>query len=676
MCVPLKTENPGARLVFFEPAGAAFHKAMVFTVIKNMFHGRELEKRRSSQELEKISESSLDDGEESFLLHLHGSHLCGLDASQCSSSLRICILSKNYLIDMSPLQSCTKLIKLDLHSNQIRIVPDKRFWCEMKELKLLYLHDNSFVKLKNVCSLSACPNLMALTLYDCPVSLKKGYRHVIVNSIWSLKILDRYVISDEEVIENWPLPERFKAFNRRLFHDIAPVIIKDTNYEKEMLQVNDIISKINEIVAHNSPVTILQRWIRGHLTRRIWAKLYLKSLQREHVISPKKKAIKAPKEDARKEDEKSDKETEEEAPPSPGSKVETVHKEKGFPKLCGISASRYKALISCAVSALQKKEYPQQSMKLRHRKVFKVPEEEKIEDQEMDLNFRMPVIKVHMSPPSIYKYSSKPKEIKQEIYHRPVYRLCHFIDSQSKFKISHRLERDKKKEATRPGGTIDFAPLYSVDRQYRNKEKKENFQNKKQFVAMLHFDDEMTNENVQEYIQEKNHFIKKRNEDQNKKMEASAQKFQETRSKLMERFQERRGFFLEQAKLKAKERLMVEDMSNQITTLTKELFQYDRYKKKQDGMKKNKVIVKGMKETDKYHRELVKKMKKGRIKVIHKRHLEEKLIIHTIAAQKASDRMQEAREKVDAMKSHRVHVNIPFGHPRNTFLSNSFTFLK
>ncbi|XP_036613696.1 leucine-rich repeat and IQ domain-containing protein 3 [Trichosurus vulpecula] len=645
-----------------------------------MFHGRESEKRSSSQESKKTSENELNDGKDSVLLNLHGSHLCALEGSQCSSSLRICILSKNFIIDMSPLGSCTKLVKLDLHSNQIRIVPDKDFWGEMKELKLLYLHDNSFVKLKNVCSLSGCPNLIALTLYDCPVNLKKGYRHVVVNSIWSLKILDHYVISDEEVIENWPLPERFKALNRRLFCDITPVVVKDTNYEKEVDQVNCVISKINEIVAHNSPVVILQRWIRGHLTRRMWTKPYFKWLLSKPVIIPQKISIKVPKETdgkyTTKEDEKSDKETEEEKLTSPESKAETVPEGPGVPRLHGISSSRHNALISCALSELRKKESPQQFPKFKHRKVTKVSEEEETVHQEMGLNFRMPVIKVPMSLPPMYTYSSKPKEIRQEIHHRPVYRLCHFVDSQSKFKISHRLERDKKKEPTGPRGTVDFAPFYSIDRQYKNRKKMENFQNKKQFVAMIHFADEMANENLQEYIQEKNYFIKKRNKDQSKKIKESLQKFQETTSKLMEKFQDKSSFFVEVAKFKAEERLMVEDISNQLTTLTTELFRFDRYKRKQDIVKKNKAIVKDIKEMDKSRKELVKKMKTGRIKAIHKRHLEEKSIIHTIAAQKAADRFQEAKDKVSAMKSHRVHVNIPYGHPRNSFLSSSFTFLK
>lgn len=109
---------------------------------------------------------------------------------------------------------------------QIKSLPGTKFWSGLKNLKLLYLHDNGFAKLKNVCMLSACPSLVALTMFDCPVSLKKGYRHVLVNSIWTLKALDHHVISDEEIIQNWHLPERFKTCNHRLLFNFCSALKK------------------------------------------------------------------------------------------------------------------------------------------------------------------------------------------------------------------------------------------------------------------------------------------------------------------------------------------------------------------------------------------------------------------------------------------------------------------
>ena len=50
--------------------------------------------------------------------------------------------------------------------------------------------------------MAASPSISILTLYDTPLSLKPNYRHHLVNSLWSLKSLDYYVISDEEIIED------------------------------------------------------------------------------------------------------------------------------------------------------------------------------------------------------------------------------------------------------------------------------------------------------------------------------------------------------------------------------------------------------------------------------------------------------------------------------------------
>jgi len=58
----------------------------------------------------------------------------------------------------------------------------------MSQLKLLYLHDNLLSSYDDIKSLSTTPILEILTLHDTPLSLKKNYRHHVVNSIWSLKV--------------------------------------------------------------------------------------------------------------------------------------------------------------------------------------------------------------------------------------------------------------------------------------------------------------------------------------------------------------------------------------------------------------------------------------------------------------------------------------------------------
>ncbi|KAM6217068.1 leucine-rich repeat and IQ domain-containing protein 3 [Rhynchocyon petersi] len=235
-----------------------------------MFHGTITKELTTHKEWSHYNKRIIKDQKDFVFVKFNGLHLKSMENLQFSIALRVCIFSNNFITDIQPLQNCLKLIKLDLHGNQIKHLPETPFWIGLKNLKLLYLHDNAFAKLKNICVLSVCSNLIALTLFDCPVSLKKGYRHVLVNSIWSLKALDHHVISDEEIIQNWQLPERFKTCNPRLFFNFCPALKKGATYEDEINGIQNIISKINKIMAHNSPVLIIQKWIRGFLVRKKW----------------------------------------------------------------------------------------------------------------------------------------------------------------------------------------------------------------------------------------------------------------------------------------------------------------------------------------------------------------------------------------------------------------------
>ncbi|CAH2311037.1 leucine-rich repeat and IQ domain-containing 3 [Pelobates cultripes] len=209
-----------------------------------------------------------EDLKELFLLYLNQLLLKEVTVLQCCRSLRICNLSNNFITNINSLRACSHLIKLDLSGNQIQKLPDRAFWSELKELKLMYLHDNQIGDVSNIESLSSCPNLAALTLYDTPLSLRKSYRHIVVNSIWSLKALDNYVVSDEEIIEDWSLQDRFRSQNPQLCINMLPAPCTDICLQSEMKDVRDLFTKINHVLAHCSPVLIIQRWIRGFLTRK------------------------------------------------------------------------------------------------------------------------------------------------------------------------------------------------------------------------------------------------------------------------------------------------------------------------------------------------------------------------------------------------------------------------
>ena len=101
------------------------------------------------------------------------------------------------------------------------MLPGAQFWAEMPHLIILNLHDNPIGHIENLYYLAASPRLAALTLYDTPLSLKKNYRHHVVNSVWTLKALDNYVVSDEEIIEDADFGGNFSTLHQSFAVDLC-----------------------------------------------------------------------------------------------------------------------------------------------------------------------------------------------------------------------------------------------------------------------------------------------------------------------------------------------------------------------------------------------------------------------------------------------------------------------
>ena len=94
------------------------------------------------------------------------------------------------------------------------------FWAKLGQLQLLNLHDNHMETIQNTKGLAGCPNLTGLTLYDTPFSLKGDYRCTVVYSMWSLRALDRHVISDQE-LASLHFPPKFKALSPNLLVNLS-----------------------------------------------------------------------------------------------------------------------------------------------------------------------------------------------------------------------------------------------------------------------------------------------------------------------------------------------------------------------------------------------------------------------------------------------------------------------
>lgn len=78
--------------------------------------------------------------------------------------------------------------------------------------------------------MAASPSISILTLYDTPLSLKPNYRHHLVNSLWSLKSLDYYVISDEEIIEDSSFGGCFAPLQPKFYVNVSCSLSKASIY--------------------------------------------------------------------------------------------------------------------------------------------------------------------------------------------------------------------------------------------------------------------------------------------------------------------------------------------------------------------------------------------------------------------------------------------------------------
>ena len=105
-------------------------------------------------------------------------------------------------------------------------------------------------------------------------------------SILSLKALDYHVISDQEIIENLHLSGKFRpyarSFHMLLYQPVERVscasiylsiylsilILQNEELSSDLSKVHKLLISLDRIIAHYSPVVIIQRWVRGWMTRK------------------------------------------------------------------------------------------------------------------------------------------------------------------------------------------------------------------------------------------------------------------------------------------------------------------------------------------------------------------------------------------------------------------------
>ncbi|XP_064372442.1 leucine-rich repeat and IQ domain-containing protein 3 isoform X2 [Dromaius novaehollandiae] len=620
--------------------------------------------------------------EDLVIVQLNGLYLKNVEHLQYCFSLKICILSNNFITNIDSLVCCRHLVELDLHGNQIQHLPGPVFWEGMKELNLLYLHDNGIGKLDDVHALSCCPNLIGLTLFDTPLSLKIAYRHSVVNCIASLKALDYYVISDEEIVEGWKLPEKYKSFCHCLFLDFCPVARKEGNAEEALSRVKDVISKINRVLAHHSPIIIVQRWIRGYLTRkRLGIPLHEVPLQTHyrdedkqiysqstpsvcgsktfmyHIIKPgqntkdgKHSSGKQKTESGVSFAEGMDMHVTVDLAKLCDRATKVLHM-NDFKELPGLCLGRERQPVTSTLPILQKE---REKINVKQEGSLWRKGTLKMENTDMEKQTAM-----KFSPSTSKKpFHSADKLTFQD---KPA-TWCHL--QQCNFHSHSVLQRNarhhpvslEKRVFPRMCGSVSFGAFYVIDKFYSENEQHDSQAQKLRKVTQMQIAKEKGSHYIQEFLEEKQQRILKKCEEEGLRTAKALQQHQKKRSRFIENVRQRHTQFLESKRQKAFEYSLGQDFNARHTALTQGLLKLDRWKKLDDGIKERQRTVEESREQMKKYKQLIKNFQDQRQLRIQKENLAEKTIVTSVVSQKTNERLQEARANVEGVKEHRTKI--------------------
>ncbi|XP_042341935.1 leucine rich repeat containing 51 [Plectropomus leopardus] len=118
-----------------------------------------------------------------------------------SCSLR---LNNNNITDIHDLQRTvnhflaepSQLAWLDLSFNKISHID--QVLCELRELRVLYLHGNSIFILSEVDKLGMLPHLHTITLHGNVIETNKAYRNRVISALPRLKTMDFSAVTNQE----------------------------------------------------------------------------------------------------------------------------------------------------------------------------------------------------------------------------------------------------------------------------------------------------------------------------------------------------------------------------------------------------------------------------------------------------------------------------------------------
>ncbi|XP_019383944.1 PREDICTED: leucine-rich repeat and IQ domain-containing protein 3 [Gavialis gangeticus] len=422
--------------------------------------------------------------------------------------------------------------------------------------------------------------------------------------------------------------------------------------------VKDIISKINHVLAHHTPILIVQRWIRGYLTRKKNGKILLHEvpLQRHYIRDGAKQIYSqgTPSEC----DSKSfmyhiikpEQNTEDEKLTS-GKQVFSMDNFKELPVLC---LGREKQAVISILPTLGKKE---RKIKLEERRIplrkGSLDMEKPNMEEQVENKFKLSVGRAIFYPvraklPLFQKQG-------EEIWHA-VHGFHSGIHPNCQSKAMHCPSRIEKRIFAKMYGSGMRGPLYDIDTFYKES-KQHDIQTRKEFrVMQMKNAKDKVKHNVEGFLREKKHGAQIRCKEDDKRIQGALRQREVRRSKYIEDVREGHAQFLEKKKQKASEYSFVQEFSTQHVALTQSFSKLDRMKKCKESVKEKERIVTECKEKVKKCKELIKSLQEQRKSMLQKQSLAEKKFIESIFFQNTTERLQKAKARVEAAKEQQSKI--------------------
>ncbi|TMW55907.1 hypothetical protein Poli38472_008555 [Pythium oligandrum] len=187
-------------------------------------------------------------------------------------SLVVLNLQFNAIEDITPLAVTSRTLRLlNLNGNSIPQLPStsSNFWGRFQHLSMLFLADNRLRVWRDIEGLQTCPRLQWLRLDGNPIMILDQARSFLVNQLPpTLQALNHHVVTDVEMMKQSGYSSRFAAMSERL--EICERLTMPLEFGDDVVAVRYVAETertIRTTHAKNSPSVILQRVVRGHLSR-------------------------------------------------------------------------------------------------------------------------------------------------------------------------------------------------------------------------------------------------------------------------------------------------------------------------------------------------------------------------------------------------------------------------